>query len=70
MARQVNQTIDQAEAEAIVPGPIAERPPDCWRASSRCSASTHGGVPTGLCDLQATPIVNVPYQAYYVFING
>ena len=26
--------------------------------------------PDRTCDLQATPIVNVPYQAYYVFING
>jgi hypothetical protein len=33
--------------------------------------NTLGGVaPTGSCDPQATPIVNVPYQADYVFING
>jgi hypothetical protein len=33
--------------------------------------NTVGGVaPTGVCDPQATPIVNVPYQADYVFING
>jgi hypothetical protein len=33
--------------------------------------NTLGGVaPTGTCDPQATPIVNVPYQADYVFING
>jgi hypothetical protein len=33
--------------------------------------NTVGGVaPTGTCDPQATPIVNVPYQADYVFING
>jgi len=33
--------------------------------------NTVGGVaPTGPCDPQATPIVNVPYQADYVFING
>ena len=33
--------------------------------------NTVGGVaPTGACDPQATPIVNVPYQADYVFING
>jgi CHRD domain/Protein of unknown function (DUF3455) len=33
--------------------------------------NTVGGVaPTGSCDPQATPIVNVPYQADYVFING
>jgi Protein of unknown function (DUF3455) len=33
--------------------------------------NTAGGVaPTGNCDPQATPIVNVPYQADYVFING
>jgi hypothetical protein len=33
--------------------------------------NTAGGVaPTGTCDPQATPIVNVPYQADYVFING
>jgi len=32
---------------------------------------TPGGVaPAGTCDPQATPIVNVPYQADYVFING
>jgi hypothetical protein len=29
-----------------------------------------GLAPTGTCDPQATPIVNVPYQADYVFING
>ncbi|HEV8529014.1 MAG TPA: CHRD domain-containing protein [Actinomycetes bacterium] len=33
--------------------------------------NTVGGVaPTGTCDPQATPTVNVPYQADYVFING
>ncbi|MGE5287813.1 MAG: CHRD domain-containing protein [Micromonosporaceae bacterium] len=33
--------------------------------------NTLGGVaPTGSCNPQATPIVNVPYQADYVFING
>ncbi len=33
--------------------------------------NTVGGVaPTGTCDPQATPIVNVPYQADYIFING
>jgi hypothetical protein len=33
--------------------------------------NTHGGVaPAGSCDPQATPIVNVPYGADYVFING
>jgi hypothetical protein len=33
--------------------------------------NTAGGVaPTGTCDPQATPTVNVPYQADYVFING
>ena len=33
--------------------------------------NTLGGVaPVGTCDPQATPIVNVPYQADYVFING
>ncbi len=33
--------------------------------------NTSGGVaPTGTCDPQATPTVNVPYQADYVFING
>jgi hypothetical protein len=33
--------------------------------------NTVGGVaPTGTCDPHATPIVNVPYQADYVFING
>ena len=33
--------------------------------------NTVGGVaPTGSCDPQATPIVNVPYQADYLFING
>ncbi|HEY5986445.1 MAG TPA: CHRD domain-containing protein [Streptosporangiaceae bacterium] len=33
--------------------------------------NTVGGVaPTGSCDPQATPTVNVPYQADYVFING
>ena len=33
--------------------------------------NTVGGVaPTGPCDPQATPIVNVPYQADYVFISG
>jgi hypothetical protein len=32
---------------------------------------TVGGVaPAGSCDPQATPTVNVPYQADYVFING
>ena len=32
--------------------------------------NTLGGVaPAGSCDPQATPIVNVPYQADYVFIN-
>ncbi|HEY7811819.1 MAG TPA: CHRD domain-containing protein [Nakamurella sp.] len=33
--------------------------------------NTVGGVaPTGTCDPQATPTINVPYQADYVFING
>jgi uncharacterized protein DUF3455 len=33
--------------------------------------NTHGGVaPAGPCDPQATPIVNIPYQANYVSING
>ncbi len=33
--------------------------------------NTVGGVaPTGACDPLATPTVNVPYQADYVFING
>jgi hypothetical protein len=33
--------------------------------------NTVGGVaPTGACNPQATPIVNIPYQADYVFING
>ena len=33
--------------------------------------NTVGGVaPTGPCDPQATPIVGVPYQADYVFVNG
>ena len=33
--------------------------------------NTVGGVaPAGTCDPQATPIVNVPYRADYVFING
>ena len=33
--------------------------------------NTSGGVaPTGTCDPQATPIINVGYQADYVFING
>ena len=33
--------------------------------------NTVGGLaPTGTCDPQATPIVNVPYQADYIFING
>jgi hypothetical protein len=33
--------------------------------------NTVGGVaPSGACDPQATPIVNVPYHADYVFING
>jgi CHRD domain/Protein of unknown function (DUF3455) len=33
--------------------------------------NTVGGVaPTGTCDPQTTPIVGVPYQADYVFING
>jgi hypothetical protein len=33
--------------------------------------NTLGGVaPAGTCDPQATPIVKVPYQADYVFING
>ena len=33
--------------------------------------NTVGGVaPTGTCDPQTTPIVNIPYQADYVFING
>src|SRR6266566_1429720 len=33
--------------------------------------NTVGGVaPAGTCDPQATPIVNVPYQADYLFING
>ena len=33
--------------------------------------NTVGGVaPTGTCDPQITPIVNVPYQADYLFING
>jgi hypothetical protein len=33
--------------------------------------NTHGGLaPAGPCDPQATPIVNVPYGADYVFING
>jgi CHRD domain/Protein of unknown function (DUF3455) len=29
-----------------------------------------GAAPAGSCDPQATPTVNVPYQADYVFING
>jgi hypothetical protein len=33
--------------------------------------NTVGGVaPAGVCDPQATPIVGVPYEADYVFING
>jgi len=33
--------------------------------------NTVGGVqPAGTCDPQATPIVNVPYNADYIFING
>ena len=33
--------------------------------------NTVGGLaPTGTCDPQITSIVNVPYQADYVFING
>jgi len=33
--------------------------------------NTVGGVaPTGTCDPQVTPIVNVPYRADYLFING
>lgn len=33
--------------------------------------NTVGGVaPAGTCDPQATPIVNIPYHADYVFING
>ena len=33
--------------------------------------NTVGGVaPAGTCDPQATPTVNVPYQADYIFING
>ena len=33
--------------------------------------NTVGGLaPTGTCDPQTTPIVNLPYQADYVFING
>ena len=33
--------------------------------------NTVGGVaPTGTCDPQATPLVDIPYQADYVFING
>jgi len=33
--------------------------------------NTLGGVvPAGSCDPQATPIINVLYQADYVFING
>jgi hypothetical protein len=33
--------------------------------------NTVGGVaPAGPCDPQATPVVNVPYRADYVFING
>jgi len=33
--------------------------------------NTVGGVaPSGVCDPQATPIVAVPYQADYLFING
>jgi CHRD domain/Protein of unknown function (DUF3455) len=33
--------------------------------------NTVGGVaPTGSCDPQTTPTVNVPYQADYIFING
>ena len=33
--------------------------------------NTVGGIaPAGTCDPQATPIVNIPYQADYVFING
>jgi hypothetical protein len=33
--------------------------------------NTVGGVaPAGTCDPQATPTINVPYQADYVFVNG
>ena len=33
--------------------------------------NTVGGVaPTGTCDPQSTPTINVPYQADYIFING
>ena len=33
--------------------------------------NTLGGVaPAGSCDPQATPTVNVPYRADYVFVNG
>jgi hypothetical protein len=36
--------------------------PDAYRGG--------GPAPAGSCDPQGTPIVNVPYQADYVFING
>ena len=41
------------------------------RAVEVLRLNTVGGVaPVGTCDPQATPIVSVPYQADYVFING
>jgi hypothetical protein len=41
------------------------------RAVEVLRLNTAGGVaPAGTCDPQATPIVSVPYQADYVFING
>ncbi len=41
------------------------------RAVEVLRLNTVGGVaPTGTCDPQVTPIVNIPYQADYLFING
>jgi hypothetical protein len=63
------------------PGNIAELNLDATQTGASTGLLAHvvevlrlntrgGAAPAGSCDPQATPIINVPYQADYVFING
>src|SRR5262249_2314545 len=62
-------------------GNIAELNLDATQIGASTGLLAHGGeglrpntlagvAPAGSCDPQAPPIINVPYQADYVFING
>jgi hypothetical protein len=52
-------------AQTGAPTGLLARVAEVFRLNTR-----GGAAPAGPCDPQATPIVNVPYQADYVFING